>query len=91
MAKSKTKKVTTKELESVKELQSKINTILMNMGNATVVQNQLVSQHTALQVEWKDLTGKLEDKYGSVNISLEDGAISEIEKEEEKAPALAKA
>tara|TARA_R100000544_G_C2212055_1_gene52519 strand:- start:682 stop:951 length:270 start_codon:yes stop_codon:yes gene_type:complete len=83
MAKSKAKKVTSKELDSVKDLQQKINTVLMNIGNASVVKNQLVESHVKLQSEWKEATVKLEKKYGNVNISLEDGTISPIEAKEE--------
>jgi|TARA_R110002072_G_scaffold76093_1_gene178788 hypothetical protein len=78
----KSKKISSKELTEVKELQNQINTLLMNIGNAELVKNQLVSKHSELQVEWKTLSESLETKYGSVNISLEDGAISDIEKED---------
>ena len=71
MAKSKSKKVTSKELETIKDLQQKINTVLMNIGNASVVKNQLIESHVKLQSEWKAGTEKLEKKYGNVNISLE--------------------
>ena len=86
MAKSKVKKLTKKELEEVKDLQQKINTLLMNIGNAELVKTTLCARHTELQAEWKDTTTALEDKYGSDNISLEDGSISPVkEKEEVKA------
>ena len=75
----KAKKLSAKELGDIKSLQEKINTVIMNLGNAVVVQNQLTSTHLGLQEEWKKETSKLEKKYGNVNISLEDGAISEIE------------
>ena len=85
MAKSKVKKLTKKELEEEKEHQQKINTLLMNIGNAELVKNTLCARHTELQAEWKDTTTALEDKYGSVNISLEDGTISPVEEKEEVA------
>jgi len=88
MAKSKAKKVTEKELNSIKDLQQRINTVVMNLGNAVVVQDQLTQSHQELQKEWKKATAKLEKKYGNVNISLEDGSISELK--EEEAPELAK-
>jgi len=82
MAKSKkAKKISAKELEEVKVKQNEINTLLMNIGNAELVKNQLVSRHIELQAEWKDMSVALEEKYGSVNISLEDGTISDIEEE----------
>ena len=79
----KSKKISKKELTEVKELQQQINALLMNIGNAELVKNQLVSSHAELQVQWKAVSQSLEEKYGSVNISLEDGTISEIEAEEE--------
>ena len=83
MAKSKSKKVTSKDIETIKDLQQKINTVLMNIGNASVVKNQLIESHVKLQSEWKAGTEKLEKKYGNVNISLEDGSISPLEAKEE--------
>jgi hypothetical protein len=80
---AKSKKISKKELTEVKELQQQINALLMNIGNAELVKNQLVSSHAELQVQWKAVSQSLEEKYGSVNISLEDGTISEIEAEEE--------
>jgi len=57
MAKSKkAKKISAKELEEVKVKQNEINTLLMNIGNAELVKNQLVSRHTELQAEWKDMS-----------------------------------
>ena len=90
MAKSKAKKVSDKELEGIRDLQQRINTVVMNLGNAVIVQDQLTTSHVELQAEWKKETAKLEKKYGNVNISLEVGTVSEI-KEEEAAAVLAKA
>jgi hypothetical protein len=83
MAKSKVKKLTAKELEGVKELQTSINSILVNIGNAEVVKIQMVEKHASLQEDWKKTTGLLEEKYGSVNISLEDGTITPVEEPKE--------
>jgi hypothetical protein len=91
MAKGKTKKaekLTAKELEEVKNLQNEINRVVLNICNQELIKNQLASRHTELQAEWKDMTISLEEKYGSVNVSLEDGTITEVaEKEEEKSLA----
>lgn len=81
IAMGKSKKVSAKELANVKELQSTINTVLMNLGNTDVVKAQLLAKHTEVQGEWKEMTSVLEKKYGNVNINLEDGAISEIVEE----------
>ena len=78
----KAKKITAEELENVQSLQKEVNNLLLNIGNAEVVKNQLVAKHIKAQGDWNALTAKLEEKYGSVNISLEDGTLSEIEKQE---------
>ena len=78
----KAKKITAEELENVQSLQKEVNNLLLNIGNAEIVKNQLVAKHIKVQEDWNALTAKLEEKYGSVNISLEDGTLSEIEKQE---------
>jgi len=90
MAKSKAKKLTSKELGEVKELQGEINNLLMNIGNAELVKNQLINKHVVKQGEWKVLTSDLEEKYGQVNISLEDGSLSPIEEKDEEPKVLSK-
>ena len=89
-AKSKAKKLTSKELDDVKELQSDINNLLMNIGNAELVKNQLVNKHVVKQGEWQVLTSTLEEKYGQVNISLEDGSLSPMEEEVKEPKTLTK-
>lgn len=74
-------KLTAEELSLVKELQGELNNLLMNIGNAETVKAQLVGTYTGKQGDWKAMTASLEKKYGSVNISLEDGTISEVEEE----------
>jgi hypothetical protein len=85
MAQSKAKKLTEKELKEVKDLQGEINNLLINIGNAELVKSQLIGKHVEQQEAWKLITSNLEKKYGSVNISLEDGTLSEIEEPTEEA------
>jgi hypothetical protein len=79
---AKAKKLSAKELKDVKELQNEINNLLMNIGNAELVKNQLITKHVDAQGAWKVMTSNLEKKYGSVNISLEDGSLSPADVEE---------
>jgi hypothetical protein len=78
---SKATKLTVEELKGIQELQTKINQVLVNIGNAEVAKSQMLAVHAADQEEWKILVSKLEEKYGTVNISLEDGSITEIPEE----------
>jgi hypothetical protein len=79
---AKVKKLSSKELTEVKKLQNEITHSLMNIGNAEIVKNQLATEHLELQNSWKAITSTLEEKYGSVNISLEDGTLSAPDVEE---------
>lgn len=84
MAKTKTKKLTVKELEEVKSLQNQINTVVLNIGNQELIKNELTTKHAELASNWKEMSMSLEKKYGSVNISLDDGSITEVEEKEEE-------
>ena len=87
MAKKATK-ITTEELTNVQTLQKEVNNLLLNIGNAEIVKAQLIGKHAKMQEDWNTLTAALEEKYGSVNISLEDGTLSEIEKEDKVEEAV---
>tara|TARA_R110001632_G_C11011352_1_gene379109 strand:- start:86 stop:346 length:261 start_codon:yes stop_codon:yes gene_type:complete len=80
----KIKKITNDQLAKVKDLQNEINKLLLNIGNAELVKVQLTNKHVELKQEWDDLTKLLEEVYGSVNISLEDGSISELKESKDK-------
>jgi hypothetical protein len=84
----KSEKITAEELTNVQTLQKEVNNLLLNIGNAEVVKAQLIGKHAKMQEDWNTLTAALEEKYGSVNISLEDGTLSEIEKEDEVLQAV---
>jgi hypothetical protein len=81
-------KITAEELENVQSLQKELNNLLLNIGNAEIVKNQLVEKHVKMQKDWSALTASLEEKYGSVNISLEDGTVSEIENKDKVEEAV---
>ena len=81
-------KITAEELTNVQILQKEVNNLLLNIGNAEIVKAQLIGKHAKMQEDWNALTAALEEKYGSVNISLEDGTLSEIEKEDEVLQAV---
>ena len=78
------KKITEEELKNVKELSAKYNGILTEMGFHQLRQCSL-SKLAEQEIEKLYKVKKdLEEKYGPVNISLEDGTYSEIESQEDK-------
>jgi|TARA_Y100000289_G_C3923697_1_gene151998 uncharacterized phage infection (PIP) family protein YhgE len=78
------KKLSKEELENVKELQTKIQSLVLNLGSAELAKQAIAKQHADLTNEWKAMTAELEKKYGQVNVNLEDGSLSPIESSEEK-------
>ena len=79
-----TEKISEEQLAELKKLQQEINSSLMNIGNTEIVKSQLLQRHTKLESDWKILSESLEKEYGSVNINLQDGTISEIEESKDK-------
>ena len=78
------KKITKEELKNIKELNNKYTGILTEIGFLQVRQANLLglSQEEAKKLE--EVKKELEEKYGQVNINLEDGVYTEIEAEESK-------
>ena len=78
---SKDQKITEKELKTVKEQQKKIQTVVYDLGS-------LEARKFEISVALKEFTEalnktkkELEEKYGQVNINLEDGSYEEIVEE----------
>jgi len=84
---SKEQKITEKELETVKEQQGKIQTVVYDLGALEAkkfeISVALKEFNDALNVTKKEL----EEKYGQVNINLKDGTYEEIVEEVSTADA----
>lgn len=80
---AKAKKITKKELESIQELQNKLNNIIQNIGLLESQKHGLLHEIAGCNKEIEEFKAELESKYGSVNISLEDGTYTDIEKDVE--------
>ena len=84
------KKLEQSELEYIKELLDSKTKNYMAIGQKyeqreilLAQANKLVSENLELQSDFDKNIKKLEDKYGKVNIDLNDGSIQEIEKNEQ--------
>ncbi len=80
---AKAKKIKEAQLKLVNEQQTKLNSYLKNIG---ILESQKMNIHTSI----KELSGEidatkkeLEEEYGSININLEDGSFTDIEKKED--------
>ena len=76
---AKAKKITKEELKSIQELQNKLNEVIQNIGLLESQKHGLLHEIAEHNKEIEEFKTKLESKYGSVNISLEDGTYTKIE------------
>jgi len=76
---AKAKKITKKELENLVEPQKKLNDLVNTIGALESKKHALLHEVGMLNEGLEKQKTKLEDKYGSVNISLETGEITPIE------------
>ena len=81
---SKVKKIKDEELKKIVEITKQQNEMLRTIGVLEAQKQgvlvQLADNNKSLEVVKKDL----EDEYGQVNVNLEDGSYTEIEKEDDK-------
>jgi hypothetical protein len=75
-------KITKEELEKVVGQQKKINEILTNIGVLETQKHSLLHNISTINKDMEEMKEDLEGKYGSININLEDGTYTKIEKEE---------
>ena len=73
--------------EQLKELQGLIGAIKQGqsqIGGLELQKSDLFAQVKNVQVKLSEFQKELETEYGQVSISIEDGSIKEIEKEDDK-------
>lgn len=78
----KVNKITEEELKSIKEANVKYQGLLSELGFRELQKTSLLELAKKQASFLDDLKKELEEKYGQVNINLEDGVYSEIEKED---------
>jgi predicted nucleic acid-binding Zn-ribbon protein len=82
MKKAKTKTIKKDQLEKIIAQQKELNVLLTNIGVLESQKHSLLHQVAEVNKEVEDFKVVLESEYGAVNINLEDGSYTEIEKEE---------
>jgi hypothetical protein len=76
-------KIEDKELEKVVDQQKKINEILTNIGILETQKHSLLHNISTINKSMEELKNDLEGKYGPININLEDGTYTKLEKEDQ--------
>ena len=68
-------KINDEQLEKLQGIVSAINESNANLGRLEVQKHQMLHQHEQLQAAIKELQQSLEEEYGKVDISIQDGTI----------------
>ena len=78
-------KIKEDQLKKIQEQQAAVTKILNEVGYLEANKHGLLHELAGVNQDIEDFKGELEKEYGAVNINLEDGTYTAIEKEEEVA------
>ena len=84
------KSITAEELKQIKEQQSELGTVVNQIGQLEANKHSLLHKIAGINESIEETKKQLEEKYGSININLEDGNYTEIEKEDDSELAVVK-
>ena len=76
-------KIKEEELKTIQEQQAKLNELVHNIGLLESQKHGLLHEIAGVNIEIEDYKEVLEAEYGAINIDLEDGTYTEIEKDVE--------
>ena len=76
-------KIKEEELLLIQEQQKQLNELISNIGLLESQKHGLLHEIAGVNSEVEDYKEVLEAEYGAINISLEDGSYTEIEKDVE--------
>ena len=72
------------QLEKIQGFQKELNKLLNEVGFLEAQKAQVLGKFGEVNKQTEDFKKELETEYGSININLEDGTYTPIEKEEDK-------
>jgi hypothetical protein len=75
--------ITEDQLKKIQDFQKELNKFLNEVGFLEAQKTALLGKFHEVNKETEDFKKELEKEYGSININLEDGSFTPIEKEEE--------
>ena len=75
-------KITDEQLEVITKHQKDLNKALTNIGFLETQKHSLLHEYVGIVDDIEKYKKELEDVYGAININIEDGTYTEIEKEE---------
>jgi len=77
------KKITQEELDNITKLQTELSQLLQDIGLNEAEKHAMLHKIAGVNVKQEDVKKELEEKYGSININLENGEYTVINKENE--------
>jgi hemerythrin len=75
-------KITDEQLEVITKHQKDLNKSLTNIGFLETQKHSLLHEYAGIVDDIEKYKKELEDVYGAININIEDGTYTKIEKEE---------
>ena len=75
-------KITNEQLEVITKHQKDLNKSLTNIGFLETQKHSLLHEYAGIVDDIEKYKKELEDVYGAININIEDGTYTNIEKEE---------
>ena len=82
-------KIKEEQLKKIQEQQTNLNDLLNKIGVLEANKHGLLHEIAGVNQDIEEFKQTLEKEYGAVNINLEDGTYTEINKEEEETPVAA--
>jgi hypothetical protein len=84
-------KITQEQLEELQGYVGKLNNAATQIGNLELQKHQINHAAAEVQSDLNKFQAKLEEKYGKVQINIQDGTYKPIEEEEVVGPEVLKA
>jgi len=84
-------KITQEQLEELQGYVGKLNNAASQIGNLELQKHQINHAAAEVQSDLNKFQAKLEEKYGKVQINIQDGTYKPIEEEEVVGPEVLKA
>jgi hypothetical protein len=76
--------ITEEQLKLLQEQQGKLNEMLRTLGVLEIQKSNVSKEVEALSKKIDSTKKELEEEYGQININLQDGSYTDIEKEDAK-------
>tara|TARA_R110002020_G_scaffold221794_1_gene429979 strand:- start:694 stop:942 length:249 start_codon:yes stop_codon:yes gene_type:complete len=77
-------KITKEELKQASKQQEDLQKVILDIGVIETKKHAMLHKIADINTDIEELKKVLEEKYGHVNINLEDGTYTEVEDEEDK-------